>query len=152
DCVINRRRQYISYIHDSTYSSQIVTITREKNTLSYTTLFRSPGALLELAVEIGAAGVLLDTMAKDAGLFMLLDPTTVGEWVAAAHAADRLAGLAGSLRGTDFATARALGADLVGVRGAACVGGRTGRVSRGRVAALSALARAAPPLAVTALV
>ena len=103
-------------------------------------------------MEIGAAGVLLDTMAKDAGLFMLLDPTTVGEWVAAAHAAGRLAGLAGSLRGTDFATARALGADLVGVRGAACVGGRTGRVSRGRVAALSALARAAPPLAVTALV
>src|SRR5439155_297822 len=90
-----------------------------------------PGPLLELAVEIGAAGVLLDTMAKDAGLFMLLDPTTVGEWVAAAHAAGRLAGLAGSLRGTDLATARALGADLVGARGAACVARRTGRVARG---------------------
>ena len=111
-----------------------------------------PGPLLELAVEIGAAGVLLDTMAKDAGLFMLLDPAAVGEWVAAAHAAGRFAGLAGSLRGTDFAMARALSADLVGVRGAACVGGRTGRVSRGRVAALSALARAAPPVAATALV
>src|SRR5439155_1451646 len=48
-----------------------------------------PGPLLELAVEIGAAGVLLDTMAKDAGMFMLLDPTTVGDWVAAAHAAGR---------------------------------------------------------------
>src|SRR2546425_7644576 len=111
-----------------------------------------PGPLLELAVEIGAAGVLLDPMATDVGLFMLLDPAAVGEWVAAAHAAGRFAGLAGSLRGTDFAMARALGADLVGVRGAACVGGRTGRVSRGRVAALSALARAAPPVAATALV
>src|SRR6266566_4773143 len=34
---------------------------------------------------------------------------------------------------------------LVGVRGAACVGGRTGRVSRPRVAALRASAGAAPP-------
>src|SRR5438270_381820 len=44
----------------------------------------------------------------------------------------------------DFAPARALGADLVGVRGAACVGGRTGRVSRPRVATLRASAGAAP--------
>src|SRR5436305_1241878 len=36
--------------------------------------------------------------------------------------------------------------------GAACVGGRTGRVSRRRVAALSALARAAPLAPVAALV
>src|SRR6266849_1060268 len=46
------------------------------------------------------------------------------------------------------ARARSLGADVVGVRGAACVGGRTGRVSRARVAALRALADAAPCLRV----
>jgi uncharacterized protein (UPF0264 family) len=103
-----------------------------------------PGALIAVAAQAGAAGVLLDTAVKARGLFALLDPDAVGAWVAAAHAAGLFAGLAGSLRGADFAPARALGADLVGVRGAACVGGRTGRVSAVRVAELSALARAAP--------
>ena len=110
-----------------------------------------PAALLALAVETDAVGVLLDTMVKDAGLFTLLEPEVVGAWVGAAHGAGLFACLAGSLRGADFATACALGADVVGVRGAACVGGRTGRVSRARVTALSALARSAP-LAAAALV
>jgi uncharacterized protein (UPF0264 family) len=110
-----------------------------------------PDALLALAVETNAVGVLLDTMVKDAGLFTLLEPEVIGGWVAAAHGTGLFACLAGSLRGADFATSRALGADVVGVRGAACVGGRTGRVSRARVTALSALARSAP-LAAAALV
>jgi hypothetical protein len=71
----------------------------------------------------------------------------VGEWIAAAHAAGLSAGLAGSLRGADFSVARALGADLVGVRGAACIGGRSGRVSAVRVSGLSALACPAPRVA-----
>jgi len=54
------------------------------------------------------------------------------------------AALAGGLSGPEFALARALGADVVGVRGAACVGGRLGRVSRTRVALLRASADAAP--------
>src|SRR5437660_1587880 len=58
------------------------------------------------------------------------------------------AAVAGGLSGPDLARARSLGADVVGVRGAACVGGRTGRVSRARVAALRALAGAAPSLRV----
>ena len=111
-----------------------------------------PAALLALATESGAVGVLLDTALKDAGLFTRLQPDAVATWVAAAHAAGLFACLAGSLRGADFATARALGADVVGVRGAACVGGRTGRVSRRRVAALSALARATPLAPAAALV
>src|SRR5437764_823524 len=60
-------------------------------------------------------------------------------------AAGLFAALAGSLSGADFATVRAVGAELVGVRGAACVGGRKGRVSQARVAALQRLVRAAPP-------
>jgi (5-formylfuran-3-yl)methyl phosphate synthase len=111
-----------------------------------------PGAIVCLAVQTGAAGVLLDTAVKPAGLFTVLSPDAVGGWVAAAHAAGLFAGLAGSLTTPDFAMARALGADLVGVRGAACVGGRTGRVSPARVAALSALTRAAPLAAHAALV
>lgn len=111
-----------------------------------------PAALVAVAADAGAAGVLLDTAVKTAGLFELLDRRTVGDWIAAAHAACLSAGLAGSLQGTDFAVARALGADLVGVRGAACIGGRTGRVSATQVAVLSALARPAPRVAAPALV
>lgn len=99
----------------------------------------SPSALVEIAARGGAGAVLLDTAFKDAGgLFELLAPETVGAWVDAARAAGLIVGLAGGLAARDFDTAGALGADLVGVRGAACTGGRTGCVSRSRVARLSA--------------
>ena len=98
----------------------------------------SPSALVEIAARAGAAGVLLDTAFKDAGgLFELLPPETVGVWVSAARAAGLMVGLAGGLAARDLGTAAALGADLAGVRGAACTGGRTGCVSRARVARLS---------------
>src|SRR2546426_8865508 len=90
----------------------------------------APDPLVALAADTGAAGVLLDTAFKQAGLFALLDTQTVRAWVAAAHDAGLFACLAGSLGGADFATARALGADLGGVRGAACGGGRGGGGSR----------------------
>jgi (5-formylfuran-3-yl)methyl phosphate synthase len=112
----------------------------------------TPDRILAVAAATGAAGVLLDTAFKDAPVFALESTAEVGAWIAAAHAAGLFAGLAGSLRGSDFATAGALGADLVGVRGAACVGGRTGRVSPARVASLRALARAAPRSLAPALV
>jgi len=110
-----------------------------------------PGTLIAVAARAGATGVLLDTAVKAAGLFALLDPDAIGAWVATAHAAGLFAGLAGGLRGADFALARELGADLVGVRGAACVGGRTGRLSAVRVVELSALARATSLAAPAAL-
>src|SRR5205807_2505917 len=100
------------------------------------------------AIRAAAAGVLLDTATKRAPLFAVESPAGVAAWVAAAHAAGLFAALAGGLSGPDLARARSLGADVVGVRGAACVGGRTGRVSRARVAALRALAEAAPSLRV----
>jgi len=103
----------------------------------------APERLLAVAAACGASGLLLDTAFKDAGLFELLAPRAVGDWIAAVHAAGLFAALAGSLGGADFATARALGADLVGVRAAACVGSRTGRVARARVAALRAQVGAA---------
>src|SRR5207247_339441 len=92
-----------------------------------------PVSLQRLA-PTGAAGVLLDTATKRAPLFAVESPAGVAAWVAAAHAAGLFAALAGGLSGPDLARARSLGADVVGVRGAACVGGRTGRVSRARVA------------------
>src|SRR2546425_1182786 len=105
----------------------------------------APARLVGIAAAAGAAGVLLDTASKSAPLFAIQPVASVAAWVAAAHAAGLFAALAGSLSGPDFAPARALGADLVGVRGAACVGGRTGRGSRPRVAALRASAGAAAP-------
>jgi uncharacterized protein (UPF0264 family) len=109
-----------------------------------------PASVVEVAAGAGAAGVLLDTAYKNAPLFAVESPASVGAWIAAAHAAGLFAALAGSLSGPDFETARALAADLVGVRGAACVGGRAGRVSHTRVAALRALAGAPPAARVRA--
>jgi (5-formylfuran-3-yl)methyl phosphate synthase len=111
-----------------------------------------PAAIVALAAETGSAGVLLDTAVKSRGLFTVLAPAMVAEWVAAAHAVGLFAALAGSLEGKDFSMAHALDADIVGIRGAACLGGRTGRVSASRVAALSALVGAAPFAAHAALV
>ena len=103
-----------------------------------------PDLILEVAAAVNAAGVLLDTAVKDATLFELISENNVATWAATAHAAGLLVALAGSLRGADLAAAREAGADIVGVRGAACDGGRTGRVSVARVAALSDLACGAP--------
>src|SRR3989475_12497575 len=89
-----------------------------------------PARLVAVAADTGAAGVLLDTAPKRVPLFAVESPAAVAAWVAAAHAAGLFAALAGGLSGPDLARARSLGADVVGVRGAACVGGRTGRVSR----------------------
>jgi uncharacterized protein (UPF0264 family) len=103
----------------------------------------APDAIHELAASAGAAGVLLDTAFKDGGgLFAYLSPDAVGAWVEAAHAAGLLTAVAGKLDGPALVTARDLGADIVGVRGAACEGGRAGRVSAARVRALAALVSA----------
>lgn len=104
----------------------------------------TPLAIPDIAAAAGAHGVLLDTAFKDRGsLFDLLDVGYVARWLAAARAAGLFTALAGSLGEPGLRTAVALGADIVGVRGAACDGGRTGRVSVARVAALSALVAAA---------
>lgn len=99
-----------------------------------------PLAVPAIAAAVGARGVLLDTAFKDRGnLFDLLDVARVAQWIAAARAAGMFTALAGGLSEPSLRTALALGADIVGVRGAACDGGRMGRVSVARVAALSAL-------------
>jgi uncharacterized protein (UPF0264 family) len=97
----------------------------------------SPDKVIEAAERARAVGVLLDTARKDGGaLFDLMDQVLVGRWVRLAHEAALTVALAGSLTAADLASARALGADIAGVRGAACEGGRVGRISRERVAAL----------------
>lgn len=95
-------------------------------------------AVLEIAAGTGAAGVLLDTADKRAGrgLFSVADPEEVADWVTTAHLAGLFAAVAGSIGPAEITLAQDVGADIAGVRGAACEGGRTGHVSAGRVRAL----------------
>jgi uncharacterized protein (UPF0264 family) len=93
-----------------------------------------PGLIPSLAKAAGAAGVLLDTHGKDGGGLLEWVPSRdLGDWVAAARQAGLLAALAGSLRPHDLTSVWRAEPDVVGVRGAACSGGRQGHVSEDRV-------------------
>ncbi|HEY7637902.1 MAG TPA: (5-formylfuran-3-yl)methyl phosphate synthase [Gemmatimonadales bacterium] len=98
------------------------------------------GDISDIAADSGASGVLLDTSIKDGkDLFSWVSPLQLEGWIATIREKGLLAAVAGSLRAQSFAAACAAHPDVVGVRGAACVGGRTGRIDRGRVARLRAL-------------
>ncbi len=110
-----------------------------------------PDVLLELAARAGAAGVLLDTADKAGpGLCRLLPSDQLAAWTGGAHRAGLLAALAGKLQPEDLARVRAAGADIAGVRGAACRAGRTSEVSVRKVQQLRALCEALPPPTVEA--
>jgi uncharacterized protein (UPF0264 family) len=79
--------------------------------------------VLEAAIEMRAAGVLLDTADKAGpGLRQLIPAAALRRWVETAHAGGLFVALAGRLRADDLPLARDVGADIAGVRGAACVG------------------------------
>jgi uncharacterized protein (UPF0264 family) len=85
---------------------------------------------LEAAARVGAAGLLVDTADKQGpGVTDVVDLGVLRDWVDAVHAAGLFAALAGRLRAADLGFVASAGADIAGVRGAACIGGRTGRVS-----------------------
>jgi uncharacterized protein (UPF0264 family) len=99
----------------------------------------APGTVARLAAAAGADGVLLDTWGKEGGdLFQHLAEPALHAWIEQVRAAGLLVALAGSLSIKGVRAVAELPADIVGVRGAACVGGRTGVVSEGRVAELKA--------------
>ena len=100
----------------------------------------APALLIEVAARAGAEGVLLDTVDKSGpGLRELVEPRALAAWVSEAHEAGLLVALAGKLTADDLTFVRDSGADIEGVRGAACDGGRTGRVAADRVRLLRAL-------------
>ena len=73
-----------------------------------------------------------DTWSKDGGdLFQHLAEPALRAWIEQVRAAGLLVALAGSLSIKGVRAVAELPADIVGVRGAACVGGRTGVVSEG---------------------
>jgi (5-formylfuran-3-yl)methyl phosphate synthase len=97
----------------------------------------SPDTIGRLAAECGAAGVLLDTQIKDGrGLLSWLDLPALRLWVERAKLAGLLTALAGGLRLDEIGLLSAANPDVVGVRGAACDGGRDGGVDARRVRAL----------------
>lgn len=97
-------------------------------------------AFVDAAARAGAAGVLLDTADKEGpGLRGLIAPDALAAWVARAHQSGLLVALAGKLTAEDLPFVRDTGADIAGVRGAACDGGRTGRVSADKVCVLRTL-------------
>ena len=99
-----------------------------------------PAALVDVAAGAGAHGILLDTADKSGpGLRALIAPDALGAWVAGAHERGLLVALAGKLVADDLPFVRDAGADVAGVRGAACEGGRTGQVSAERVRMLRSL-------------
>lgn len=94
-------------------------------------------ALLDLAVRAGAAGILLDTADKlGPGLLQLLSPKALTAWVATAHGCGLTVALAGKLTSDDLSQVLDTGADIAGVRGAACASGRASRVVKENVRAL----------------
>jgi uncharacterized protein (UPF0264 family) len=104
----------------------------------------SPAAVVAAAAASGAAGVLLDTARKDSGRLTELVPSgAVAAFTAGASSAGLLVALAGSLTEEDLPAVLAAGAQVIGVRGAACEGGRSAGVTVERVAALRAALDAA---------
>lgn len=106
----------------------------------------APELIAGAAVAAGAGGLLIDTADKERpSLFRLHPPTVVAAWIRRWQSAGLSVALAGKLAAADVSTAAALGADLAGVRGAACSGGRIGAISEARVRELKA--HLAAPLA-----
>jgi uncharacterized protein (UPF0264 family) len=97
----------------------------------------APAALVDVAARAGAEGMLLDTADKTGpGLRGLMPPEVLAMLVTRLHERGLFVALAGQLTAADLAFVRDTGADVAGVRGAACDSGRMGSVSADRVRTL----------------
>jgi hypothetical protein len=96
-------------------------------------------AVTALAAGAGCHGVLLDTWIKDGrDLFDWVERVELRGWLERSRQRGLVTAVAGSLAGPSFGRAASLGPDILGVRGAACDGGRNGVVSQARVRTLAA--------------
>jgi uncharacterized protein (UPF0264 family) len=97
---------------------------------------------LAVAVRARANGLLADTLRKDGGsLLETVSRLQLDVWIAEARSRGLLVGLAGRLGPAEVALLADSAADVLGVRGAACDGGRCGSVNAGKVRALRDLLR-----------
>ena len=101
----------------------------------------APSELVTTARQAGLSGCLIDTAIKDGrGLLSWLDAEALAELVAEAHDAGLEMALAGELGAEDLPTVRATGADIAGVRSAACRDGRrTATLDPARIERLQAV-------------
>jgi (5-formylfuran-3-yl)methyl phosphate synthase len=106
----------------------------------------APELLPRVARAAGVGVCLLDTAVKDGrGLLDWLSADELTSLVADAHDVGLEVALAGALRAEDLPVIRAAGADIVGVRSAACDDGRrSGPLEAARVRALRAACAATP--------
>jgi (5-formylfuran-3-yl)methyl phosphate synthase len=96
-----------------------------------------PEEIADAAAAAGCAGVLLDTHQKNGQcLFAVIGETELTHWIEGCRDAGLLTAVAGSLDAPDLPRLSRLAPDIVGVRGAACQGGRGGVVDPDRVASL----------------
>ena len=92
------------------------------------------GEWITISARAGARGFLLDTSRKDGpGLLRILAIERLHELRVAAAQAGIWFALAGGLQLDDLDEAAAVRPDVLGVRGAACDGGREGQLSAARV-------------------
>jgi uncharacterized protein (UPF0264 family) len=105
----------------------------------------SPYDVMEFAIEHHLAGFLIDTWEKGAGNLLSLHSIEEIAWICRqCRSAGIPVALAGSLGRDEIVQLLPAAPDYVAVRGAACVGGRNGTVSRHRVAELVELLTSAP--------
>ena len=93
----------------------------------------------DITHEAEADVAMIDTAVKDGkNLFNFLTTTQLKTFVNDSHAHGLKAALAGSLRKEDLQSVYALGADIAGLRGAACTNSdrENGKITRGNVRAL----------------
>jgi (5-formylfuran-3-yl)methyl phosphate synthase len=96
-----------------------------------------PMRMLEIAHRAGAHGVLMDTHTKDGlGLLGCFATGTLANWVVTGRRLGLITALAGELQASDLGAVRQARPHVIGVRGAACEGGREGMVSARRIRAL----------------
>ena len=98
----------------------------------------APSELVGAAREAGLSGCLIDTAVKDGrGLLSWLGVDALSELVAEAHGAGLEIGAGGRVAGGGAGGGRGTGADIAGVRSAACRDGRrTAALDPSRIAAL----------------
>lgn len=105
-----------------------------------------PMDVIDAAARAGARGVLIDTALKQGpGLTQLVPAAELAAWIRCARRHVLQVALAGKLTAGDIESLLESGADIVGVRGAACYGGRGGTVSTEKVQALQQVVRMAVP-------
>ncbi|MEM0026934.1 MAG: (5-formylfuran-3-yl)methyl phosphate synthase [Ignisphaera sp.] len=93
-----------------------------------------PLDLIDIATSSKAHGVMIDTLSKNGlSTFDILSKNYLKEFVEKAKKNDLLTAIAGGLKKDHIRDAVLLGFDVIGFRGAVCVGGRGGHVSRNLV-------------------